>query len=211
MKFNTKDTEIVTTSYLNFLQNLKNFILENDLRKVEKITPVIHYLLENGHFTEQPKMILTHQLDFLYPQSNIELGVQVMYGSYCCRHANTLFKNLLQQLEYQNVRIAFFLIGEHGTWKKLKNGHGANHLTASIFQNGEEIFLDAYNGYTFKTNKNSDVILLDEPLTLEEKQICDSYNDQENIKNISKVLKKYYHLRSLGINHIYDEEIYGIG
>lgn len=210
MNFTSKDTKYLKESYYNFLQNLKQFILENKYQRIEKIVPILHYLLENSYFTDNCEMILTSNFSFLEIPSNLEQGIQVMYGICCCRHANTLQKNIMHSLGYEQAMDSFYFVDENNIWHKKENGFGSNHLVTSIYQENTKIIFDSYNGFSFKQQPDGSIILIDEPLTPEEKVICSQYSDQKNIKNISKVLKKYYCLNSLGINHIYEEEIYGI-
>lgn len=208
MNFTTKDTKEIKIAYQDFLKNLKTFIIRSHIYDIKKQFALIRYLLENAYFTSELEMILDDKYNYLSLPNELEDGIQIMYGICCCRHANVLLNNILQLLEY-NSALLFIFIDKDNIWHRKKNGCEANHIVTTIQQQKKELILDLANNYIFEVDTLGNIILLNEELTRKEKEICQQYTDETYIKKISKILKKYYSLKNLGVKNIYDDEEYG--
>ncbi|MCI6266100.1 MAG: hypothetical protein MR598_04570 [Erysipelotrichaceae bacterium] len=208
MDFTIKDKKEIKESYQLFLTNLKNFITKNDYHEIEKVFKIIRYLLENSYFTDKSEMMFDGKYPYLALPIELSEGVQVMNGICCCRHATELLNDLLNLLNYDSKMLYIFVDTEN-IWHRQKNGCHANHLVTSIKKENTELILDLENDFLFTVDSTGNIINLKTELTLQDRINCEKYQDKENIKRISKVLKKYYSLRNLGITHIYEEEKYG--
>lgn len=210
MNFTEKDIKEIKEAYLTFLHNLKMFLQVHHFDNIEKQFRVVQYLLVNGYFSENNPIIFDDQYQFLSLSTELGEAVQVMNGICCCRHANGLLIDLLRQLDYLCEEL-YIWIDEYGDWHKRKNVLGSNHVVTSVKYEEIELIIDLFNNFIFMIDSLGNTIpLTKEQLTIGDEMACKTYNDQMNIKKISKVLKKYYTLRDLGITHVYEEEIYGM-
>ena len=211
MNFTTKDSEKIKYHYKNFLINLKEFILQNELSThIGKLNSIVNYLLKNAYFTPEKQMTFMDKYNYLDTElaSDIECGIEVMHGICCCRHANNIMFNLLKEFGY-NSSMTFYYVDElANTWTRKDNACGSNHVVTSLQKNELEIILDTINNFAF-INEFGYPKIVEEELTPSDIFICQQYHDEKNIELISKILKKYYTLRDLGVKYIYDEEEYG--
>ncbi len=208
IQFTNNDSLLLKEYYLQFLQNIKTFLLENNIFLLNDQFSCLRYLLENAYFTDENQMIFSDSYNYLGFHSNLDNGLQVMCGICCCRHVNSLLEGVLAQLQYP-INPTFFYI-DRDIWYRRKFGTNANHLAISLQKGEQEWILDLYNNFIFSFDSKGKIQLLNTSLNMDLKNKCQQYQDQENIRPISKILKKYYHLSSLGITHIYEEEKYGI-
>lgn len=206
MNFTTSDTQSIKESYQSFLINLKNFICGINNQDVEKQFKILSYLFQNGYLTTTQ----TIKFDSNYPYLGIPIelseGIQVTIGTCCCRHANELLNDILRLLNYDS-KILFIYIDENNDWHIKPNGCNCNHMAVTLNNSNKKIILDLYNNFIFTSDYLGNVITINKELTQHEKEECHQFKD-DNIKKISKTLKKYYKLKSHGITHIYDDDYY---
>lgn len=94
-------------------------------------------------------------------------------------------------------------ITDKDTWIKLDNFVGGNHVITILKKEGIIYNFDLVGGFQFKNN-NGEPIFLNTLINNQVKELCDAYEDKENIEGISRILNKYYNLRDLGITSIYN-------
>ena len=122
-----------------------------------------------------------------------------MYGVGCCRHINLLINDIMKTLDF-NSNLLYVRIDKTDTWYRA-TPITANHVVVTLKDNNCEYLLDAYNNFVFKIVGN-DL----EPIELESMDYIMTKYPDDNVKDIGLVLKKYYKLKELGIDHIYDYE-----
>lgn len=190
------DRVTIQNCYYNFLQSLKKDFQKNCVKNSLDCYTLIVELLKKGCFSFNGEMKYLALFDYL-DLPNMTEGAQVMYGVGCCRHINLLINDIMKTLDF-NSTLLYVKVDETDTWHKA-TPLTANHVVVTLKDNNDEYLLDAYNNFAFKII-GSDL----EPLKL--KNINDTlmskYPD-DNIKKIGLVLKKYYKLQALGIDHIY--------
>lgn len=198
MLYLTENDRIISQKcYCNFLQSLKNDLQSNWANDSLICYAIIVELLKKGRFSFNGKMMYSTLFDYIY-LPNMPEGVQVMYGVGCCRHVNLLLNDIMKELGF-NVTPLYVRIDETDTWHR-STPSTANHLVIILKNSTDEYLLDAYNNLAFRI-VGSDL----EPVEIKcmDETLLNKYPDN-NIREIGLVLKKYYKLQSLNINHIYD-------
>ncbi len=193
----TKDKEIVESSYTLFLRNLCNFLRSNGKNSGLSCAKEVIKMLHNGSFSMTGDNICTNDYDFLYLPNLESDGMLVMYGICCCRHAAPFLYDVLTTLNI-DCSLVYILTSEDGNWRIVR-ANAANHVVVMLKENGKKYMLDAVNKFIVEVMGNGDL----EQLEIDEDLLSTDYNDS-NIGEIGKVLTKYYDLKNLGIDHIYD-------
>ena len=142
-------------------------------------------------------MKYSSSFDYLDLPNMVE-GAQVMYGIGCCRHINLLINDIMKTLGF-NSTLLYVKIDETDTWHKTKP-FSANHVVVTLNDNNDDYLFDAYNNFVFR------IVGYDlEPVELKiMNDVLISKYPNDNVKKIGLVLKKYYKLQELGVNHIYN-------
>ncbi len=191
------DRLIINNCYRNFLQSLKEDLQNDCVKDSLDCYDIIVKLLKSGRFSFNNEMKYSSSFDYL-DLPNMAEGAQVMYGIGCCRHINLLINDIMKTLGF-NSTLLYVKVDKTDTWHKT-TPLSANHVVVTLKDNNAEYLLDAYNNFIFRIIgcglesvelKNMDNILMPK------------YPD-ENVKEIGLVLKKYYKLQELGVNHIYN-------
>lgn len=197
LKLTELDKADIEGYYGKFLDNLYNYLKQNNLNTGTYYTNAIIKLFHNGRFSMTGKVITSNFYDYLYLENLISSGVLVMYGVCSCRHATALLYDFLKVLDFDVSLDYFKVLKEDGCWKKVKP-YDANHVVVKLIEQKEEYLLDLVNGFVLKKDGN-DLILIENEL----KFLSDNYKD-ENVNKIGKVLTKYYDLKKLGIENVYN-------
>jgi len=201
MNITDKDIELLNDYYKQFLINLKEFLLNHSLNDINLTFNVLNYLLRNAKFTNEKEMIFKNRYNYFPLPSALSDGIQVMNGICCCRHANTLNYDILKTLGLK-VKLQPILI-KNNTWIKLNNFVGGNHVITILEEEGITYNFDLVGGFQFKNN-NGELIFLNTSINNQIKELCDTYEDKENIEGINRILNKYYNLRKIGVTSIYN-------
>ena len=158
-------------------------------------------MLRNGQFSKDGIIDFDDNFNYLNLPNLDFIGTQVMYGKCCCRHISSFINDIMLLLGF-NTSLCYVHTNKDGNWR-LCTPLTANHVVILLIENNEEYILDPMNNLLLKKNvdnsfisQNFDISYIDIKLFLE-------FSDN-NVQNISRVLKKYYHFRSMGINNVYD-------
>jgi hypothetical protein len=202
LELTNKDKTIVDNAYIDLLKNLKDIMINNN-----KITPLECYyiivnMLRNGNFSKDRKINFDTNYDYLHLTNIINDGIYVTYGICCCRHCSGLVNDILQTLGFDSSLLYIF-IDENGLWHKLSKPSNANHIVVLLKNNKQQYLLDPMNNFTLEIKKNGNLTPIDLNIHNYDKQLFLNYYD-ENINKMGKILNKYYNLKNLGINHIYN-------
>ena len=191
------DRLIINKCYHNFLQSLKENLQSICVKDSLNCYAIIVKLLNDGRFSFNGEMKYSALFNYL-DLPNMAEGAQVMYGIGCCRHINLLVNDIMKTLGF-NSTLLYVKTDETNTWRKVQPSK-ANHVVVTLKDHNGRYLLDAYNNFIFRI-VGSDL----HPVNLEN---CDNLlmtkDPDDNVKEIGLVLKKYYKLQELGIDHIYD-------
>ncbi len=191
------DRLIINNCYQNFLQSLKENIQSNCIKDCLDCYSIIVKLLKDGRFSFNSDMKYSSSFNYLN-LPNMAEGAQVMYGVGCCRHINLLINDIMKTLGF-NSTLLYVKTDETDTWRR-STPLTANHVVVTLKDNSDEYLFDAYNNFVFR------IVGYDlEPVELKimDDILMTKYPDN-NVKEIGLVLKKYYKLQELGVDHIYD-------
>lgn len=195
-----EDKMVVTDCYKSFLKNLQCFIDSYHPKNWLECYAIVVNMLRAGQFCIDQTIDFNVQFNYL-PLPNMEnIGAQVMFGICCCRHANTLVNDILQLLGF-TTQLQYIFIDENKSWHR-SHPSNANHVVIDLKDGESNYLLDAFNNFAFKIESNQSLTPLDVEninIPVEYSTYCDS-----SIQNIGTILKKYYSLQRMGINHIYD-------
>ena len=191
------DKLIINNCYQKFLQSLKEDIQSHCIKDSLDCYSIIVKLLKNGHFSFNSDMKYSSSFNYLN-LPNMAEEAQVMYGVGCCRHINLLINDIMKILGF-NSNLLYVKVDETDTWHRA-TPLTANHVVVTLKDNNNEYLFDAYNNFVFRI-VNYDL----EPVELKimDDTLMTKYPD-DNVKEIGLVLKKYYKLQELGVDHIYD-------
>lgn len=183
----------------SFLLHLKYIFVNNQITSAVDCYRILSNMLKNGCFSMVGKIYFDDNFNYLH-FSNMECaGIQVMHGTCCCRHVCAFINDMMLMLGF-DVSLYYVHIDNSEIWTSCEP-IGANHVTILLKENNEEYILDPMNKFLLKRNIDNSLMMLDLGITsLDLEQFLDFSDD--HVKGIGKVLKKYYCLRSLGINHI---------
>ena len=191
------DKLIINNCYQKFLQSLKEDIQNHCIKNCLDCYSIIVKLLKDGRFSFNSNMKYSSSFNYLN-LPNMAEGAQVMYGVGCCRHINLLINDIMKTLGFNSI-LLYVKVDETDTWHRA-TPLTANHVVVTLKDNIDEYLFDAYNNFVFK------IVGYDlEPVKLKimDDILMNKYPD-DNVKEIGLVLKKYYKLQELGIDHIYD-------
>lgn len=206
MQFTTKDINLLKSSYFNFLNYLRNYLLTNTNNDdVLEQFNMLSFLYKNNYFNDnQPFHFDKNEINYLSSPIELSEGIHVMTGFCCCRHVNELLNDILILLNY-NPKLIYVYIDANNDWHIKQNACHSNHVIVTVITDQRNLFLDLYNNYIFTTDELGKVIMLNNSLK-NEFLFSKTHFQDDNIKTISKILKKYYELRKNGITNLYDEE-----
>lgn len=191
------DRLIINNCYRNFLQSLQEDLQSDCIKDSLDCYAIIVKLLKGGQFSFNSEMKYSSSFDYL-DLPNMAEGTQVMCGVGCCRHINSLINDIMKTLGF-NSTLLYVKVDETDTWHRT-TPLIANHVVVILKDKNAEYLLDACNNFVFR------IIGYDlEPIELKNMDniLMIKYPD-DNVKKIGLVLKKYYKLQELGIDHIYD-------
>lgn len=198
LKLTNKDKETIEISYKTFLINIKNFIEMSCLTNGIECYKVLYKMLINGQFSIDRTMCFDTDFNYLNLPNIYSDGAQVMQGVCCCRYVSTLFNDILLLIGY-NAALCYIYVDDNETWH-ITTAANSNHVVVLLKENNDEYILDPMNNLVLKKEYDNQLTLVDTN-TVQNNYFIFSDN---NVENIGKVLKKYYHLKSLGIDNIYD-------
>lgn len=198
LKLTNKDKETIENSYKTFLMNIKNFLEINCLTNAIECYKVLYGMLISGQFSIDRTMCFDTDFSYLNLPNIYSDGAQVMHGVCCCRHVSTLFNDILLLIGY-NVALCYIYVDDNETWH-ITTADNSNHVVVLLRENNVEYILDPMNNLVLKKEHDNQLTLVDTNVV---QNSCPVFLD-DIVENIGKVLKKYYHFKSLGIDNIYD-------
>lgn len=197
LELTTKDKELLDTSYEMFLHNLYDYLQDSGATSGLDLAIEVIRMLHSGKFGMNGNNTCTNDYDFLYLPNLESDGMLVMYGVCCCRHATKLLYDILTILNFE-CSLVYIAVLEDGSWRTSQPSD-ANHIVVQYEESGKRYLLDIVNKFVLEVLENGNLKQLEIEMEYSD---CD-YNDS-NVFNIGKVLTKYYSLKKLGVNHIYD-------
>ncbi len=197
LELTVSDRNIIKSSYDLFLRNLYDFLKSSSANTGVEYARLIIGLLHSGKFGMSGTNICTNDYDFLHLANLDTDGLLVMYGVCCCRHATSLLYDVLIGLGI-DCSLMYIFVGDGGTWK-VTDVNSANHVVVKLEENGKEYLIDSINKFILEMLDNGEL----KQLEIEDDIDFDNYSDS-NIEKIGKVLTKYYNLKRMGIEHVYD-------
>lgn len=197
MYLNEKDRKQVDFYYKQFLIHLKSFLQQDKYLSALDCSKKVIHMLHSGLFSMDKKICFDEEFKYLFLY-DLSDGVQVSYGVCCCRHASAFLNDLLRILGFDSSLKPIF-INEDGNWHKgCSLLDTFNHVVVFLKEGDCSYLVDPQNKFIFRVEDNQDLTLLNLDI-----DFCTEYDDI-NIQNTGMILKKYYHLQSLGIEHVYD-------
>lgn len=196
LSLTTVDQKNIISFYRQFLSNLKN-ILETEKQNPTYCYKVIEMLLHTGKFAYNGQAIFDPNYPFLHLANIDSNGIYVMYGIFCCRHANLLTYDIFTNLGFNCSKK--FVKTNGDTWN-YTNPTNSNHVVILLNTSERNFMLDTANKFLLEIEPNGNLIPVEQGI---DSSIIDNYYD-ENVNRIGRTLEKYYHLRDLGIKHVYD-------
>lgn len=197
----SNDKEFIENLYKSFLINLKYLFKNKQIKNALDCYKILTMMLRNGQFSIEKRIDFNDNFKYL-PLSNTNYsGIQVMYGICCCRHVSAFINDILTLLGF-NTSLYYVQIDENNNWHPCSI-IDANHVTILLKDNNKEYILDPTNNFILKKESDQSLTLLNFDLSPLKIQQFMNFED-ENVKDIGKVLKKYYHLQKIGIKNIYD-------
>lgn len=198
LSLTASDKEIIDKSYAAFLKNLYNYLKNSEASCGVDYSKEIINLLHRGVFSMDGVITCTNDYDYLHLPNLCSDGALVMYGVCCCRHATSLFYDILKSLGF-DVSLQYIKVCDDDNWKRVTYDK-ANHIIAILRENGKTYYLDAINKFILELLDNGDF----KQLNID---IVEDFDYQDsNVKKIGEKLSKYYNLKRLGVEHIYEEE-----
>lgn len=195
MNFTYKDKENLKKYYKSFLQNLKYQLKQSNLDLLTIVSTIMK-CIQDGKFSIDESFKLDTKYNYIMLPSEISDGVHITLGISCCRHVNTFLYDILKELDYSPSLIYIF-IDENNEWHRT-DAINANHVVVSVKYHEKEFICDVANNFISQIINND---LTTQKLNYESSL---EYFEDDNINEISKILKKYYQYRNLGIKRIYD-------
>lgn len=195
LNFTNNDKDFINNKYKDFLHNLKKYLQSND-RNALIYSKIIINMLHKGYFSMDKVIVFENNYNYIDLPSNISNGVHVMYGICCCRHATEFLNDFLHIMGFETTLI--YVLTDNNVWQKVEPTR-ANHITILLNDKDYEYMIDPVNKFICQIKSNGDLISLD----IKSLDNVLEYNDS-SIKDIGKILKKYYTYKSLGIDHVYN-------
>jgi len=193
LTFTQKDQELLLKSYHDFLVHLKSLFHELNGHSINTIMLFIQ-MMHDGKFSMGGTISFLNNYPFFPIPSSISEGIHIPYGIACCRHATWLCKDVLDLLGYST---SLFFVLEDGSWKRA-TPTTANHIVLLYSFQNQNSLIDPANHLLLQILNTGDL------KSLEFSFFPDFSFEDENIKKMGLTLKKYYHLRELGVQSIYD-------
>lgn len=197
LSLTSQDKELIETCYEKFLKNLYVFLKNSSAESGVEYSKIIIHLLQSGKFGMNGEIICSNDYDYLYLSNLSRDGMFVMYGVCCCRHATRLLNDILHGLGF-DASLYYFDTSNGDSWKRV-SPCDANHIVVHLVEGDNEYLIDPINSFIFEINKNDEIIQIE----IDDFFYLEDYSDS-NILEIGKVLTKYYNLKRLGIDYIYE-------
>lgn len=195
----TKDKDLIDDNYNKFLYNLYNYLCACEITTGIACASEVIKMLHAGKFSMNNKNICSNNYDFLHLPNLVSDGMLVMYGICCCRHATKLIYDIMTTMRFE-CSLQYILVSNNNSWH-IANATNSNHIVVKLEESGKSYLLDAINKFIVEILKNGDLKQLDLGSTIS----YEDYNDS-NIGEIGKVLTKYYQLKNIGVDYIYDDQ-----
>lgn len=200
LKFTEHDREVLNHSYEEILLNLRDYLKKYNHEDMIDCSKVLIHMLHSGLFSMEGVIHFENDYDYLPLSAEISLGVHVMYGVCCCRHATTFFYDLFSILGFQSSLMYLFIDPTTGEWHRVNlKQEQANHVVILLEYLGKEYIVDPRNQFLFRKESNGKLELLN----IERVESLPNYQDS-NIETVGKILKKYDTYQKLGISHVYE-------
>lgn len=201
LKLTSDDKTFIENSYKSFLYNLIYLFKNSEINNALDCYKILCNMLRNGQFCIEGTISFNDSFEYL-PLADMDYsGVQVMYGVCCCRHASEFIYDILALLGF-NASIYYVHVDENKSWHPCPPV-SANHVAILLIENTDEYILDPMNNFILRKGVDQSLIPLNSDISTLDMQKFVSFSD-DRVQIIGRVLKKYYQLQSLGINHIYD-------
>lgn len=201
LNLTSNDKELIENSYKSFLSNLKDLFENNQIKSAVDCYRILSNMLRNGQFCIDGTISFDTTFNYLDLPNMGCIGAQVMYGICCCRHVTAFINDILALIGF-NASLYYIYIDDNENWHSC-DPINANHTTILLIDNAEEYILDPMNNFLLKKETDNSLTSLNLDISSLDMQQFFNFSDN-NVQGISKILKKYYHLQSVGINHIYD-------
>lgn len=202
--FIQKDRESIDNAYKDILSNIKQSFTDMGIIKPLECYRLLHKLLVEGVFSVAGNVSFDTSFNYL-ALSNLEyLGVQVMYGVCCCRHVSSFINDVLNEFKF-DASLLYVNVDDSSSWR-ISEAIDANHVVVLLKDLGSEYILDPFNSRVLKKEGNQDLTPLyfdSDDLSLFTKMEM----IQGRVERIGKTLRKYYTLRDLGVQFIYDYDL----
>lgn len=201
LKLTNNDKEYIENLYKTFLSNLKYLFEKNNIKSAIDCYRILSSMLRQGLFSSEGTISFDTDFNYLSLPNIDYIGIQVMYGVCCCRHVNSFINDIMSLLGF-NASLYYIYIDNDGNYHPC-TPINANHVAILLTENSSEYILDPMNNFLLIKEADNSLTSLDlNTFSLDIKEFL-LFSD-DNVQCISKVLKKYYHLHSIGINHVYD-------
>lgn len=194
--FSNTDKEILNSCYQEFLKHLKEKLLTIQKQDVLNLIKLILNTLHEETFSENHSLTFSNDYNFLGFSSDMSLGMHIFYGIAACRHATEFLKDILDMLGI-TTSFLYIFVDEKENWQRATPPN-ANHIVLLFSYQNKEYLIDACNKFILEKHLDGSL----SPLELTTASF--SFTD-ENIQQVSHTLKKYYHLRNLGVSFVYDD------
>ena len=197
LRFSEKDKELVDLGYQNFLHSLCEYLKDCVATCLMDYYKQIRVMLKKGAFSYEGTFLRNPKFPYI-ALSNMESdGVHIMYGIACCRHISAFLQDILRLLGF-DATLLYVFADDSGTWRRVSPSD-ANHLLVLVHDGATSYIFDLMNDFAFLWEPDTSLILL----PVNDVSFSADYHD-ENVQDIGRILKKYYTLRSYGIETVYD-------
>lgn len=197
LSFSGKDKEQVDLCYQNFLHSLCDYLRDSGATYLMDYYKQIRTMLEKGVFSYEGTFLRSTRFSYIALSNMENDGVHIMYGVASCRHISAFLQDILRMLGF-DATLLYVFADDSGTWKRVPPCE-SNHLLVLVQDGGASYVLDLMNDFAFLWEPDTSLTLL----PIENAPFGEDYHD-ENVQGIGRILKKYYTLRSYGIEIVYD-------
>ena len=201
LNLTNNDKELIENLYKSFLSNLKCLFTTNQIKNALDCYKILSIMLRNGQFCVDETIDFNTKFKYLSLPNMDCRGAQVMYGVCCCRHVSVFINDILSLLGF-NTSLYYIYIDDNEHWHSCSLIN-ANHVTVLLIENNEEYILDPINNFILKKENDQSLKTINSDILSLDIQQFVSFSD-DHVQSIGRVLKKYYHIQSVGVNHIYD-------
>lgn len=197
LRFCEKDKEQVDLGYQNFLLSLCDYLRGCGATSLMDYYKQIRMMLKKGAFSYEGTFLRNSKFSYIALSNMENDGVHIMYGIACCRHISPFLQDILRLLGF-DASLLYVFADDSGTWRRVPPCE-SNHLLVLVHDGDASYILDLMSDFAFLWESDKSLTLL----PMEDVPFKDDYHD-ENVQDIGRILKKYYTLRSYGIETVYD-------